>query len=137
MKISQRIHHRIWLKNLLSTVALLIVIGLLAWLSARYSAQSDWTANARNTLSEASQKLLVTMPGEIVITAYLDQPALKKQLTDLVRRYQTGKSDLRLVIEDPDAHPGQLRKLDIGAAGAILVAIGDAVKGCPRSANPP
>ena len=72
MKISQRIHHRIWLKNLLSTVALLIVIGLLAWLSARYSAQSDWTANARNTLSEASQKLLVTMPGEIVITAYLD-----------------------------------------------------------------
>lgn len=32
MKISQRIHHRIWLKNLLSTVALLIVIGLLAWL---------------------------------------------------------------------------------------------------------
>ncbi len=121
MKISQRIHHRIWLKNLLSTVALLIVIGLLAWLSARYSVQSDWTANARNTLSEASQKILVTMPGEIVITVYLDQPALKKQLTDLVRRYQTGKSDLRLAIEDLEAHPEQLRRLDIAAAGAILV----------------
>lgn len=121
MKITQRIHHRIWLKNLCTTASLLTLLVLLAWLSAKYSVQSDWTANARNTLSEASQKVLQAMPDEIVITAYLDQPLLKKQLTDLVRRYQASKSNIRLVIEAPDTHPEQLRELDIGAAGAILV----------------
>jgi len=58
MKINQKIHTQIRLQNLLFTVLFLGAVGLAGWLSTRYAAQFDWTASGRNTLSEASAKVL-------------------------------------------------------------------------------
>lgn len=122
MKISQRIHQRIRLKNLLLTLVLLSVIGGLAWLSNRYTLEADITANAGNTLSPASIKLLASMPDPIAITVYMkaDQP-IRSQIAQLIDRYKRHKPNLSLAFIDPDAQPEKTRALNIGAAGAILV----------------
>ena len=51
MKVSIRSRRMIRLQNILFVVLFLGIIGLLAWLSTRYTYQADWTATGRNTLS--------------------------------------------------------------------------------------
>ncbi len=122
MKITPRIHQQLRVKNALITALLLCLLGSLAWLSNRYSVQTDLTNNAGNTLSQASQKLLVSLPDNITITAYIKkgQP-LRTQIAQLVDRYSRTKADVALNFIDPDFEPEKARDLNIGPEGIILV----------------
>ena len=122
MKLSPRIHQQLRLKNALVTALLLCLLGTLAWLSTRYTAQTDITNNAGNTLSQASQKLLASLPDKVLITAYIKkgQP-IRTQIAQLVDRYSRYKSNLTLTFIDPDLQPEKTRELNIGPEGIILV----------------
>ena len=98
------------------------LLGTLAWLSTRYTAQTDITNNAGNTLSQASQKLLASLPDKVIITAYIKkgQP-IRTQIAQLVDRYSRYKSNLILTFIDPDSEPEKTRELNIGPEGIILV----------------
>jgi ABC-type uncharacterized transport system involved in gliding motility auxiliary subunit len=122
MKLSLRIHQQLRLKNALVTALLLCLFGTLAWLSTRYTVQADITSNASNTLSQASQKLLASLPDKVLITAFIKkgQP-LRVQIAQLADRYCRYKSNLSLTFIDPDSQPEKTRELNIGAEGAILV----------------
>lgn len=122
MKISRHIHQQIRIKNLFATVILLSVLGALAWLSSHYTLETDVTGNAGNTLSEASIKLLASMPDNIVVTAYIkkDQP-IRKQIAQLLDRYSRYKPNLQLTFIDPDTEPEKTRDLAIGVAGLIVI----------------
>ncbi|HEY8035525.1 MAG TPA: GldG family protein [Methylobacter sp.] len=122
MKISPHKHQQIRLKNWGITLALLCLIGALAWLSARYSAEIDITGNSSNSLSQASQKLLESLPGKIQLIAYIKKaPALRSQIAQLVERYKRHKADLTLTFIDPDSQPEKVRELNIDATGAVIV----------------
>jgi ABC-type uncharacterized transport system involved in gliding motility auxiliary subunit len=122
MKLSLRIHQQRRLKNALTTALLLCLFGALASLSTRYPAQIDVTHNADNTLSQASQKLLDSLPGKVLITAYIKQgQPIRAQIAQLVDRYSRDKPDLSLSFIDPDLHPEKTRELNIGPEGVILV----------------
>ena len=97
-----------------------LLIGL-AWLSRLYSAQIDLTANANNTLSEASQKILTTLPEPITITAYIKEPHLQKQIAQLLNRYRRFKENLDYSFINPDSVPEKTRELNIGPQGAIVI----------------
>lgn len=122
MRLSARIHQQQRLKNALVTALLLCLLGTLAWLSTRYTAQTDMTNNAGNTLSQASQKLLASLPDKVLITAYIKkgQP-IRTQIAQLVDRYSRYKPDLILTFTDPDLQPEKTRELNIGPEGIILV----------------
>ncbi len=122
MKISPHKHRQIRLKNGLVTLALLCLLGTLAWVSARYNVQTDITANSGNSLSQASQKLLQSLPDKILITAYIKkEPSLRSQVAQLIARYKRHKTDLTLSFIDPDAQPEKARELNIDGTGAIIV----------------
>ncbi|PPK76649.1 putative secreted protein with PEP-CTERM sorting signal [Methylobacter tundripaludum] len=122
MKISPHKHQQIRLKNGLITLALLCLLGALAWLSTRYSTESDITGNSSNSLSQASQKLLGSLPDKIQLTAYIKKdPSLRSQIAQLVARYKRHKADLALTFIDPDSQPEKTRELNIDAAGVIIV----------------
>jgi len=110
------------LKRGLATLALLCAIGALAWLSVRYPLQIDVTANTGNTLSIATQKLLLSLPDKVDITAYIKkgQP-IRLQIAQLVDRYRRHKADVTLQFVDPDGQPEKARELELGAEGAVLV----------------
>jgi len=121
MKISQHLHHRLRIKNGLLTIIILSLLITLAWLSRLYSTQIDLSANASNTLSETSQKILTTLPDPISITAYIKQPALQKQVIQLIDKYRRFKNNIHVSVIDPDSAPDKARELNIGPQGVIVV----------------
>ncbi|MGZ4955432.1 MAG: GldG family protein [Methylobacter sp.] len=122
MKISPHKHQQIRLKNWAITLALLCLVGALAWLSTCYSSETDITKNNTNSLSQASQKLLESLPDKIQLTAYIKKdPGLRSQIAQLVERYKRHKVDLSLAFIDPDSQPEKVRELNVDATGAIIV----------------
>ncbi|WP_045223798.1 GldG family protein [Methyloterricola oryzae] len=122
MKINARTHLEIRLQNLSFTLLFLAAIGLLAWLSTRYSTQFDWTAGGRNTLSEASSKVLDLLQGPAKVTAYArEDKGLRQRITDQVGRFSRKKPDLALAFVNPDLQPDKVRELGITVDGELII----------------
>jgi ABC-type uncharacterized transport system involved in gliding motility auxiliary subunit len=116
MKLSPR------LKSSLTTLAFIALLGGMAFLTHTYSTSLDITRTASNTLSETSQKILVTLPDKIHITGYLKKEAgIRRQIEQLIARYQHYKPDISLTFIDPSTVPDKIRELSIGSDGGILV----------------
>lgn len=98
------------------------VIGLLAWLSTKYSFQADWTATKRNTVSEATVEMLKVMDGKVAVTAYAtEDESLRRGIKELIARYQRIKPDIELLYVNPETEPEQVRQLNITMNGELVV----------------
>ncbi len=122
MRLDPSLRRRLWLQNQLFTLLFALVIGLLAWLSTRYTVQADWTVSGRNTLSVASQTLLTQLAEPVLLTAYTrDHPARREAIARLVSRYQRYKPDLMLRFVNPDLLPDRVRELGITQDGELYL----------------
>lgn len=125
MRLNRSTRRRLWFQHLLFLLLFGGVIGLLAWLSARYPIQADWTASGRNTLSTASQALLTRLDRPIRVTAYVrDRSPLRESIIRLMGRYQRYKPDITLHFVNPDLLPDQVRQHDISVDGELYVEYG-------------
>jgi len=89
MQVTRSSRRQLQFQNLVFVAGLLIFMGLLAWLSTRYSFYADWTSSGRNTLSIDSRQLLDEMPDPIHVTAFATENALAREhIRDLIGRYQ-------------------------------------------------
>lgn len=110
------------LQGVIFTLLFLAVMGVLAFLSTRYSFTADWTANNRNTLSTASSELLKQLDAPITITSYAtEDESVRRAVTELVDRYRRYKSDLTLKFVNPDLEPEVVRTLGIRVNGELRV----------------
>ena len=122
MKVTKGTHLQATFQNSLFTVLLIIVVGLMAWLSERYEVKTDWTVNNSHTLSEASKSLLDTMQEPIKITAYASKDnALRQSIQEVVERYQRHKTNISLNFVDPFAAPGEVRERGVQADGELII----------------
>lgn len=124
MEISDKTRRRLRLQNLAFLLLFLAAIGLLAWLSTRYTFEADWTAAGRNSLSTASRQVLDRLAGPVRITAFASESGLlptRRRLTELLSRYRryTDKLDYRFV--NPDTAPALTRQLGITADGELVL----------------
>ena len=122
MKINRKTHLEIRLQNLLFSLLFLVAVGLVAWLSTQYSAQFDWTASHRHTLSETSIKVLDLIKSPVSITAFArENQQVREPIRDLVERYSRHKKDLSLQFVNPDTQPEKVRQLGIQVDGELVV----------------
>ncbi|GBE10471.1 ABC-type uncharacterized transport system [bacterium BMS3Bbin12] len=122
MEVSARSRLRVRIQNIAFVVLFLGVMGLLAWLSTQYTYQADWTAGHRNTLTQASVRVLKRIAGPVTITAYArENPQLRRRIRNLVDRYRRAKSDIRLDFINPDTVPAQVRQLGITVDGELVI----------------
>jgi len=122
LKITRKAHQFIRLQNVVFTALFLGTLALLAWLSMQYTFQSDWTANARNSLSAPSIQLLKKIKLPIEITAYASEnQVLRRQISELVAKYSRHKSDISLTIINPDMRPDQAREEGITTDGELII----------------
>jgi ABC-type uncharacterized transport system involved in gliding motility auxiliary subunit len=123
MQVTRTSRRQLQLQNLIFVVGLLIMVGLLAWLSTRYSMEADWTRGGRNTLSLDSRQLLDEMPDDIHITAFAtENNVVREHIRDLLARYQRYKPGVDLQFVNPDAEPDRTRDLGITMDGELLIA---------------
>jgi len=110
------------LESLTFYVLLLVATGLIGWLSLRYDAQWDWSAGARNTLTETSQQMLARLDAPLRITSFApENPVLRQGISEIIERYQRYKPDVELVFINPEQHPERVRQLGITLAGELLL----------------
>ena len=103
-------------------VLLFAAAAMLAWMSHRYEQQFDWTAAGRHSLSSASIAVLKRIEGPIEITSYASKDVeLRKNIRDILKRYQKVKPDISLEFIDQAAVPDQLRELGISIDGELIV----------------
>jgi gliding motility-associatede transport system auxiliary component len=113
-------------QQLVNGALLIIVVVLLGWLSTRFKFQADWTANHRNTLTEASEKFLKTIPDPVKFIAFTDTTAENGQdsrdyIRTLVGRYQKLKPNISLEFVDPARDPGKVKQYNIDARGEVVL----------------
>ena len=122
MKVTKSSRRWVRLQNIFFVVLLLVVVGMLAWLSERHNCQADWTANARNTLAPASIEVLGQLQGVVTARAFTaDSGALQQSIADLLGRYQRHKDDLNVAFVDPNQEPELLRQLAITVDGELVL----------------
>lgn len=101
---------------------LLVLAGLLAWLSVRFHWETDLTRGGRHELSLASRQVLDRMPGSIEVTSYArNDPDLRQLIRDFVDRYQRYKDDISLQFINPDKVPDETRNLSISVNGELIL----------------
>lgn len=111
-------------QNIVFIILFLGIIGILAWLSQRYNVDADWTATGRNTLNEATVKLLSRMDGPVNITAFARKSQLvttRQTIQEFIDRYRKHKEDIRITFINPDTAPDITRQMGITVDGELVV----------------
>ncbi len=124
MEVNRKSRLELRVQNWIFLLLFLTAVGLLAWLSQRYSVEADWTASGRNTLAEATVRLLERIEGPVKITAFATESELtspRKRIRDLIERYQRHKSDIALEFVNPETDPQRTRELDIKVDGELVL----------------
>ncbi len=124
MQTNRKLRMQLRLQGGIFIALLLLVVGLLAWLSTRYVVEADWTAAGRHTLSEASSQVLDELQGPLRITSFSRaelSPELRQRSRELVARYQRHRGDIELIFVDPDQRPQQVREWGVQAEGELVL----------------
>ena len=110
------------LKHTAVTVAVMVLVAMLATVSYWFRYQVDITRSGSYSLSGATQKLLSSLSDKVVITAYIKKEAgIRRQIEHLIENYQFYKKDIVLNFIDPTTVPDKVRELSLGSDGGILV----------------
>jgi ABC-type transport system involved in multi-copper enzyme maturation permease subunit/ABC-type uncharacterized transport system involved in gliding motility auxiliary subunit len=105
---------------LLFPLLLLLTTALIVGLSGKYKFQWDNTATAKNSLSQQSIQLLAQLKSPLTITSFApDKPALRKQVSAFIDRYQQHSSTIELKFINPEREPALARELGIKQAGEL------------------
>ncbi|MCP5044774.1 MAG: GldG family protein [bacterium] len=114
---------------LLGTIFTIAILGMLAFLSTRYSQRFDWTEAKINTLSEQTLELLGRLDRDVQVTAFFnaaDAPPIR----DLFDRYAHQSDRISLQFADPVHRPDLVQAFGIGdedlARGLVRISIGEA-----------
>lgn len=126
MRLDRHTRRRLRLDSVAFTVLLAAVVGLLAWLSASYRYQADWTQASRNTLSAKSRDVLALLERPVQATAYIAPAPLEREaIRDLVERYRRAGAAITLEFVNPETNPGLARELGIRDSGELVLRAGE------------
>ncbi|MBO9539250.1 GldG family protein [bacterium] len=97
-------------KSLVTTVAILVIIGVLNWFGTRIHHRIDLTSNQQFSLSEQSKKIAKGLKQELKLTAFIRAGDPQgRQLKDLMAEYGYQTDKLKLEMIDPDREPGKAK----------------------------
>ena len=110
------------INQLISAALVLAVIVMLGWLSVRYNFKQDWTYNQRNTLSQASQTQLATMPEPVRFFAFTYPGSPERATVQyFIDQYSRFKKDVVLEFVDPSSQPQKVKDYGVSFAGEVIV----------------
>ena len=106
--------------NALHAVLIVVVAGLIAFLSTRFGFERDISHARSASLGDASVALLKTLDEPVEVISYARrQGNLRAVIADFVDRYRRAKPDLSLRFVDPDADPNAMREAGVNVDGEL------------------
>jgi ABC-type uncharacterized transport system involved in gliding motility auxiliary subunit len=109
------------LQQVINGVLVVIVVGLLGFLSSRYKAEFDWTAGNRNTLTEGSRRLLGALKDPVKFTAFVYADMDKRDYQQWFDRYKRFKKDIDAQFIDPSRDPQKVKEYNISSPGEVVI----------------
>ncbi|HEY1077179.1 MAG TPA: DUF4350 domain-containing protein [Fontimonas sp.] len=111
-----------YLQQAINGALMLAVIIVLGVLSLRFKTELDWTANQRNTLTEASVQQLAAMPDPLIFHVFAPNGAeTRRAVEEDLGKYLREKSNIQIDFIDPSASPQKVREFNINAIGEVVV----------------
>jgi ABC-type uncharacterized transport system involved in gliding motility auxiliary subunit len=122
MDINPKSRLQLRLQNITFVILLLLLTGLLAYVSQQHSAEFDWTRGQRNTLAQASVDLLQTLDKPIHVTVYATETeTIRKPIEDLLSRYQRVYPQMEVEYVNPELEPALVRERGITTNGELVL----------------
>ena len=125
--------------TLLQTVALTVILVLIAYLSVRHSVRWDWTEARVHSLTEATRGVLAQIPEdeyvEILAFYLTGSAATSRGALDL---YTRASERVKVQTHDPVRRPELAERFEIRSEGVLLVCRGscDSAQGTVRVTQP-
>lgn len=112
----------------ISAIASIAILGILAFLSTRYAVRFDWTEQRVHTLSPQTLELLDALDRDVRMTAFfnpLDVPTVR----DLMERYDFASERVELEFVDPNERPDVVGAMELSdtdlSRGLLRIESGD------------
>lgn len=122
MQINKKTRLQLKIQSSLFIIFFVALITVLAWFSTRYTFSFDLTANQRNSLSPATERLLKAIDRPVKITAFISPVnELKESLDTLLLRYQDSQPLVEYATLNPDLVPDLLREYSIQRDGEVVI----------------
>ncbi len=122
MKVDRRSRWQYRIQSGVFVLLFLALLGVLAWLSERYSLVFDLSANQRNSLSQASERLVAAIEHPLEVTLFVSPINESKPLLEtLFERYARLQPKIEFRSLNPDLVPELLREHDIRYDGEVLL----------------
>ena len=126
MNINPKTRLQLKIQHIIFYVLVIIVVALLAQLSLKTNVRSDWTANSRHSLSEATNDVLNQLDHDVTVQVFIS-PAneYRPALEALLSRYQRHSDKLKVDYINPDFSPELVRQLNIQQQGEMVISLNE------------
>lgn len=122
MQINRKTRLQLKLQSSVFVILILAFTSVLAWLSTQYQYSIDLTANQRNSLSDASLRLLRSVDEPLKITAFISPVnELRESLDTLFQRFADAQGYIEYNSVNPDLVPEKLREFNIQRDGEVVI----------------
>ncbi len=122
MRMNRRSRLLLRLQSLLLALAVLLALGLLAWLTMRYQWVGELSDERHQRMPEATVELLQGLEAPLEAVAFVaPDDVLHAHVTQLLDRYQRHATEFRYRIVNPDARPDLVREMGVESAGEIVL----------------
>jgi ABC-type uncharacterized transport system involved in gliding motility auxiliary subunit len=112
---------------LLTTIAVVVILGGLNFLAVRIPGQIDFTENQQFSLAPQTKQLIKTLKQPLKIRVFSNQPTPVQQgLLEQYRRQNPDRVSFEFI--DPQAQPGLAEKYKVRALGEVVLETGDRTK---------
>jgi ABC-type uncharacterized transport system involved in gliding motility auxiliary subunit len=109
---------------LISTIAVLVILGLINFIAVRYSTRIDLTESKQFTLAPQTQQILQNLQQPVNVWVF--DPAKNPEIKELLESYKRqGGKNFNFEFVDPLAQPGKAREFNITSIGEIYLQSGD------------
>ncbi|HEY9544968.1 MAG TPA: GldG family protein [Solimonas sp.] len=113
--------NQVFAQQFFNALLIVVVIGLLGFLSMRFKTDIDWTAGNRNTLTAASVKQLKAMPDPLTFYVFAPSGAETRHAIEAdLERYKRVKNNITVTFVDPSADPQKVREFNVNYVGQIV-----------------
>ena len=108
---------------LITTLAVVAILGLINFLAVRYGARVDLTENQRFTLSPQSQQVVENLQQPLKVWVFV--PNSKPETRKLLENYRRNGSNFQFEFVDPQVQVGLAREFNIQSLGEVYLEYGD------------
>ena len=108
---------------ILSTCALIIILGLINFLAVRYSIRLDLTENQLFTLSPQTQTIVQNLENTLKVIVF--DPSSQGELEPLLENYQSYNENFQYEFVDPDIEVGLREEFAVRSRGDIYLEYGE------------